>query len=605
VALPTRRVQRRALTASAVKVGSRTDSSYVKRLEEPWQGRAFTYCDTIGECRAASQFIARMMSRVSYYPAFRSSDGKLSEIKEGPPVERLNRIQDPGGGRTRLQFDYGRLMWITGEGMLFGYRLEQEDERWRFLWNEEIKIREDGTAVRLDANKKETEDVGVAYRLWTPSPQQSEFADSPMKPITDIAEELIWLTKSVMSTAVSRMTNGAVVMALEAIPEDPIQPQGGEEDPENNTFLKGYIEHVTNQIENPMSPEARVPYLYTPPAEFAEAFRWVKMHDPATDYLERELRKECIERLALAFDMPPEALRGMTDANHWTAKQVMHDMWRSYGIVKAQQFADELGEAYLRPGLEMDGFERWNEVVIGLDDSQVVISPDRTEDADQAADRGYINDEAYLKLKGMEDDMAATEDDKRIWLAVKLRNPALLKGTPYEIDDPQPTGFDGPAPSSNGNGDAADGPRDPGTRLVSRQESRTASGEVLGAARMALLRCREAAGARLRRLQQDCDECKEETDGVPNAVVASVLGVKRVGEMCDPMRLVSGTAEGFRTLLASYGFDGTQAHSLAQMIEVYAARTLFDKTLPDLPSGFVAQVEKAKEISSALVNTAA
>jgi len=596
VALPTRRVPRRALTASAVRVGNRTQSSYVKRLEEPWQTRAFLYCDEIGECRAASQFIARMMSRVTYFPARRLPDGKLERIESGPPVERLNRIQDPGGGRTQLQFQYGRLMWITGELMLFGYRLDEPDERWRCLWNEEIKVLEDGTAVRLDANKKETSDRGVAYRLWTPSPQHSEIADSPMKPITLIAEELLVLTKSVMSTALSRMTNGVVVMPLEGIPEDPQQPEGGDEDPENNVFLSGYIDHATNQTENPMSPEARVPYLYTPPYEYADRFTWVKTHDPATDYLEQGLRKECIERLALAFDMPPEALRGMTDANHWTAKQVMHDMWRSYGIVKAQQFADELAEVYLRPGLEEDGYAEWPEVVIGMDDSQVVISPDRTEDADKALDRIAIGFPGYRKMKGIPEDMAPTDEEKEFLAALKIRQEVELEDG--ELVIPQR----GPIPQNgNGNGNAADGPPDPGARLVSRQESRTASAEVKGAAKMALRRCRETAGARLRRYQQTCDECEALTDGAPNSLVASLLGQERVeGLGVDAFNLTAGTAVGFRGYLEDEGLKPAHATALQQMLEVYAARTLYDDAQPELPSGFVAQVEKAREVSVAV-----
>lgn len=128
-----------------------------------------------------------------------------------------------------------------------------------------------------------------------------------------------------------------------------------------------------------------------------------------------------------------------------------------------------------------------------------------------------------------------------------------------------------------------------------------ASGEVLGAAQMALHRCRETAGARLRRHQQTCEECQEKTDGIPNALVASVLGAEKVKELADPVRLVSGGAEGFRSILGEWGWDGTQAHSIAQMIEVHAARTLFEPSTPSLPPGFVAQVVQAEEVNRALV----
>jgi hypothetical protein len=44
-----------------------------------------------------------------------------------------------------------------------------------------------------------------------------------------------------------------------------------------------------------------------------------------------------------------------------------------------------------------------------------------------------------------------------------------------------------------------------------------------------------------------------------------------------------------------------QATKLKQMLELYAARTLFEPQMPELPSGFVATIEKLKEGQDALV----
>lgn len=554
----------------------------------PWQLRALSYYDQIGELRFGSHFIARMMSRVRYFPAYLSDDGTLEEIKEGLPVDVLHRIQDPGGGRSQLQYRYGLLQFVTGEGVLFGYRLEEPDQRWKFLWKDEVKI-EDGVAIRLDANRQETADRGVAYRMWTPHPRHSDEADSPVRAIMDICEELLILTLSVRSTAVSRMTNGVMVMPLEAIPvdPDPAEPQG-DEDAENNVFLQDYIEHMQNQIENPGSASAQAAFLYTPPYEYADRFSWVKTHDPATDYMEKELRTEAIKRMALGMDMPPEALLGMTDANHWTAKQVMHDMWRSHGIPKAEQFADDVSEAYERPALRDADFPDWERVVIAVDDSQVVISPDRTEDADKALDRIAIGFPGYRELKGIREDMAPTEEERAFLASLKLRQPVELEDG--ELVLPQ----SGPVASTDASPSAEDGPATPSaSRNGSRQEAMSASARIYGAAELALLRCRELAGIRIRH------KCKTCAEGSPDALVASVMGPAQVRE---PMTLVRGGADGLRSLLGEWGFAETQASSLCQMLEVYAAKTLFDARQPELPSGFMAQVEKAEEVSYALVD---
>ena len=110
----------RAITASASRMSTRsTDTAYYRRISSPWQYRALSYYDQIGEVRFASQFYAKLLSRVRFYPALLEEDGSTTPITSGAPVDLLNRIQDPGGGRTQIQYDYGRLMFVTGGGALW------------------------------------------------------------------------------------------------------------------------------------------------------------------------------------------------------------------------------------------------------------------------------------------------------------------------------------------------------------------------------------------------------------------------------------------------------------------------------------------------------
>jgi hypothetical protein len=588
VALPTRASQRRAITASASKLTKRDKDASKSSNAQHWQQNALLHYDQIGELRFASHFIARMMSRVRFYPALLGDDGKLTEITEGPPVERLNRIQDPGGGRSQLQYRYGLLQFVTGEGILFGYRLEQPDERWKFLWKDEVEFNDDGSAVRLDAQHKKTNDVGVAYRLWTPHPRHSDEPDAPVRAVLDICEELLLLTASVASTATSRMTNGILALPTEASPN--AFEVGRDEDPEVNIFLKGLYEHISSQIENPTSADAKAPFVLEAAYDWIDRVRWIQTHDPQNDYLERELRKEAVHRLALGLDMPPEMLEGIGQVNHWGGKAIQMDAWRTHGINKAEQLADDLSEEYLRRGLEEDEYEDWNRVVVGVDDSQVVISPDRTEDADKALDRIAISFAGYRELKGIREDMAPSDEEREFLASLKIRQPVEIENGDLII--PQR----GPVAAQNGSS-PEEGPATPsGPREVSRQEARTASARILGAAELALMRCRELAGIRIRH------KCKSCAEGSPDSLVASVLGQ---AEVQDPMKLVNGGADGLRSLLSEWGFEDTQAGALCQMVEVFAARTLFESKQPDLPSGFMAQVEKAKEVSDALVHPAA
>jgi hypothetical protein len=576
--LSRQRPRARALIASGQRLNER-ENAYQKRLSQPWQLRALSYYDTIGEINFTSKFLARQISRVRFYPAKRQPDGTTEPIEDGLPVELLSQMQDPGGGTTQYLFDYGRLMFVTGEGVLFAY---DQGRRWKFLWKDEVKLGDDGLWDRLNSEQQPTGERGQAYRIWSPHPRWSDWGDSPMRATQDICENILLLTLGQRSTALTRMTNG-ILWVPQEFDFDPITT-GMDEDPQQSPFMSDYMEHAQNQIENPGSAAARVPFTAIVPGDWIQAATWMKTHDPATDYMEKDSLEYQIKRLALSLDMSPEDLLGYTDANHWTGRQVQLDRWRMFGYNKAELWATSVSDVWLRPLLEKENYPDADITVIAFDDSQVVISPDRTEDALKAHNDGLINAKAARIALGWRETDEMTGEEKDEWLALKLREPSLLGD---EFMPPER----GPMPeNTNGNGNAADGPPPPGTNSgVSRQESRTASGRVLGAAELALHRCRELAGVRIR---QKCADCG---DGEPLSVVASAVTLTE-----DPLKLVKGATDGFRDFLVEQGWDTTQAIALCGQLEVFAASTLTSPRCPDLPPGFAAAILTAQEVTRAV-----
>ncbi len=600
----------RVLTASARKVIPRQPSTYRDRQTWPWQKQAFLYARLIPELNYASRFYAKMLTKLLIYPALRKPDDTTEKITTGLPVDLLDRIQDPGGGRSRILGSYGRLMFMIGDGYLFGREIGRPRERWMFVNPDELQITEDGIAWKSTMGgdyKKLPKATTEAYRMWTPDPEFSGEAESPMRAGIYIAQELDLLTKAVNSTAVSRMINGILKVPQEL--SFGADEEGMDDDPEANPLLQEMIDHFAGAMENAGTAEGRAAWILEGAWEFLDRLEWMPLHDPTTDYMEQAMRKEAIDRLAIGMDLPPEILKGMAEANHWGARQIMHDTWRSHGSVVAEQFCDDLADAYLRPALEAEGYENWQNVVVGYDDSNVVVPPDRTDDADKAHDRITISDEAHRKLKGFGEEMAPDEEETRIRLALKLRDVRLLKGTKYEVEEPEPEqtvdGIPGPDPSTDAPQDAEESPPAPGPAGTSREESRTSilsrSSIIHGAAEMALYRCREVAGNRIRQKFRTISRSSPELDqidGKQNCHVAAILGheaVARIG--VAPLSLVKGGADGFHSLLVTWGFDESQARVLSEMISVYSAKTLFEPVLPQLPSGFLAQVERMRELA--------
>lgn len=592
-----------ARTGSAAPIENEEDVAKLRQAQQAWQGRALWYYDTVGELHFSAQFYARMLARVRFFPAKVDENGELTPIKEGPPVEALTRIHDQGGRQGRLQYDYGRLMFITGEGILFVSGESTERERWQFLWRDQLAFSEsqDGTACKRDATGAVTKTCGKAYRMWTPHPRNSEWADSPMRSILDIAEELTLLTAAVRATAVSRLTNGVLLLPTEASPPPIVQP-GKDENAAMSPFLQQYVAHIQAQIEDPGSAAARVPYLLEAAYEYLDRVRWLQTADPKTDYMEKDLRDEAIKRLAIALDFPPEVLLGMSESNHWTAQQVQWDMWRSHGIGIAEQYANDMNSAYLRPAMKAAGYGDWEDLVIGYDDSQVVVSPDQTSIADEAWDRAEISSPGYRKLKGIPESMKPSEEERAFVFGMKTRDPVVAG---FEEENVQP--LRGPQPQTpvGQNGKAMTPAQPTGGRVVSRQEARVAA--ITGAAVMAIRQCRSKAGARLRskitkppeHTDRPCGECEEQILGRDNAIVASAIGRAGLEALAanDPINLVKGGTDDFRGILAEWGIDQQNAAVLCERIEAHAAATLFDPNTPDVPVGFAAHVEHALEVA--------
>ena len=397
-----------------------------------------------------------------------------------------------------------------------------------------------------------------------------------------IAEELIALTASVRATATSRTVAGVLLMPSEMVPV-PAEVTG-DEDEESDPFVDEMLHHLESQIEDAGSAAAASPWVIWGAYELLDRVRMVALHDAQNDYMERDLRKEAVERMARGMDFPAEYLMGLATANHWAAKQILDDMWRSHGTGIADQFVGDINDAYLRPGLRTAGYPGWEDIVIGWDESAVVVPADQSADADAAFDRGEISGSGYRKLKNIPEEYKPSEEEHDEYLAIKLKNEGILGIESPASRPPDPTR--GPAP--------------PGPEGDSGRRTRVVSAALeMGAAEMALARCRELAGIRIKQKEKTCPECLDGVNGQPNSNIAAFIGADSLERLSlNPSQLVRGGADTLESLLAEWGYGATQSKAISEMVESYAARTIFKSGHPTLPSGFAAQFERAKEASN-------
>jgi len=611
------------LVASGERVRRReTDSLY--RLRQPWQSRAFAYYDLLPEINYASQFYSRALGVLRLFAAERDAQGNVEETKNEQVIEQLERIQDPGGGgRSGLLGAYGRLMFLVGEALLFVTRDEDVgQEQWEMLSSDELRVIPGGSgyqrvkapALAIESYRQPgdddwepiKDDGAVAYRLWRRHPRYSALATSTMQSVLDVAEELVLLTQAVRSRARSRLAgSGILIVNGRALPA-PVEPVP-DEDIEQDPFMRDLIDAMTAPITNEGAASSVVPHVVRvdpPDGKIDEVMKHLQIVDPMQLYPETGLRMECIKRLAIGLDMPPEILLGMTQASHWSAWMVDENAWKAHLQPVADQLVADLTSAFLQPTLREERIADWQRYVVAYDPARAINHPDRSKDAKDDHDRGVLSDQALRDATGFSGEDAPSEDERRVWIAVHARDPLLaLTGEPTpakETNAPPPAET---GPSRNGDattqvpgGTSPETERTPppeptevgGDAVVSSGDLGPQAARVLGAADLALHRARELAGSRLRSYAKRDREAQKLIDGVRPALVPATLGRERARALRAPSEreLVAGVRETLAEALRLWGVDDAIADPLADRVEQHAARTLFDARPAPLPRSF-------------------
>ncbi len=604
----------RGLVAAGQKIGRSDRDGTLRRLIQPWQYRSFGYYDTLGEIKYAAQFYSRSLSKLRLYAAEEDDSGELEESKDPTAIEMLNRIRDPGGGRSQLLSQYGRLMFLTGETYLLVSRdLDTDEEQWEFLSTDELRIDGSGTYTRQmapnvgvqsftappdDGYEPLADDEAVAYRIWRRHPRFSALADSTMHGVLDICEELLLLTQVIRARARSRIAGAGLLLVPNNVgpPPPEVSP---DEDPLEDPFIADLVEAMTAPISDEGSASSVVPMLVRGEQEALDAVRHLQIVDPTQLYPETGLRMELIRRLGIGLDLPPEILLGLQDSNHWSAWQVDEQTWKAHLQPVAQYLVDDLSSAYFRPSLRDAGVNDWQRFTIAYDPAEVINHPDRTTDAKDLHDRVVIGDEALREAAGFDDDDAPSEEEvaRRVGILTRDATLAMTGEVKPPTPPPEPAGTNPDDTADEGDSGAPEvEPGAPVTRQsnTNGREAVTSSLEVakiLGAADLSLRRAREKAGARLLSLARRDPELTKRLRSVRTSQVAYELG----SEVCErklhapePRELVAGASELLGEALKAWGIeDESVANFVGEMVERHAARTLYDECPAALPPAFV------------------
>ena len=572
----------RAVTAAATRMADPVVKATPAKKPR-WQERAWAYYDSLGEIHYAGEFFGANLGRVRLLAQKRTADGEWEETTDGPAAEQLERIRGPRGDRSEVQGAFGTTMFCVGEGYLVGTQDPEDPSRevWEFLSADEFTVnpRERKAERKREPHDKRkvtydlVTDLGseisdgeaLAIRMWEPHPRWSDLPVSPLMAVLDACEELRLLPRAVRSRARSRLASAGVLVIPHEITDgggpSPAEAQGMDEDPAVDPFLSDLIDNAATAINDEDSAAAAVPIVLRVEGEHADKVQHLNFVDARVAYPETEREMHVIRRIAQGLNLPPEVLLGMADANHWSAWQISEAMWTQHLEPLCVALCANLTSAMVVPVAGVE-YRVW------YDDSELVTKPDRTGDAKELHDRLTISDAALREAGGWTDEDEPDDEERTRRIGVLLKDAKLaIDGEVTEAPAPviAPPGGAPPPPAGGQPGTTDPGPPSP-------------DGATAGAFTVAVVRAREAAGAKVLTRLQRSNGMREEVEhlglrALPRDQVCAVLGRERLERLgLEPGDLVAGST----TCLVAAGYPP----DLADEAERHAAAHLFTAVIP-------------------------
>jgi hypothetical protein len=441
----------RSLVASAARVDLKSTKELEavarRRLVGRWQTDAWEYYDLIGELKFAATILANVLSRVNIYAAYIADSSQVparvqvidhldEEFKE-KASSMLYLLETGNGGTAGLLRSAALNLFVAGECYLV-----REPAKWTTGEPEKYQIRSIDEIVATPALKKrgrgnaapksgwsikpsrdakqdeyiEIPENGYIARLWRPHPRFSDEAESSIKGVLDLCDELLLMSRTASAVAKSRLSSGVFFVpdglsyAAQSDGEmlDPNDPNAA---PDNeDDFEEQLIDAMVTPISDPSSASAVVPLLVRGPEDLGAKMLHMSFARTWDPQLAKHM-ETVLNRIISGIDLPKEIVGGMANLKGANAKIVEETMYNSHIEPMILMLCDMLTVAFLRPALRALGFpeEHIMRTVIWYDPSAVTAKPSKSESATLGFDKQIISADAWRRAHGFSISDAPTQ----------------------------------------------------------------------------------------------------------------------------------------------------------------------------------------------------
>lgn len=433
----------RPLTASAARLDMKNkkevDAINKRRQADKWQQEAWEYYDLIGEIKYTANLVASIMSRVNLYvgyvdksanvPSEIGSIDKLDDEFIQQAEDILYLLESGNGGTSGLLRNAALNMFVTGECWLV-------HEPARFSTNEPAKYQirsvEEITAItgrnsqvvikpRRDAKPSEYLPLptkGFITRIWRNHPRYSDEADSSLRGVLDICDQLLLVDRTASATAKSRLNGGLLFVpdGLSNITQndgDMAEPgeMSGVSDDEQDSFEEELIAAMVTPIEDVGSASAVVPLVVRGPEDLGEKIVHIKFERSFDPQLVQRSER-LLDRILGGLDIPKDVASGMSSVKYSNAIIIEEQLYKAHIEPMILMIVDCLTIGFLRPALRAQGIwteEQISRAVVWYDPSAITAKPSKAEAAVTLYSMKAISQSTLRRANGFTDSDAPSE----------------------------------------------------------------------------------------------------------------------------------------------------------------------------------------------------
>lgn len=356
-----------------------------------------------GELAAGARWLGAALSRCRLVAVEVDKTGQIM----GPATDQkaIEVLAGFAGNPTRasqILRQFGVYMTVPGDSYIVASASKGSDtfDYWCVHSTSEIRNLGDGK-IQIDTGDpggRKVYDLAstVLIRVYRPDPERQYNAESPTMTALPVLKEIEQLSKHIFAVIDSRLAGAGILL----LPSEMEFPSPGDDiQPGETPFMALLSQAMMTSIANRGDARAVVPIVAQAPKDAIGGAQWLV--SPAADLtpIAADLRDRAIRRLAINLDMPPEALLGTAGASHWAAWQIEEQGIKLYIEPTLQIICDAITEGYYRLALEDAGLDP-TKYAVWFDSSELVLRPNRSQDAKDAFDRGAISYETLRRDLG-------------------------------------------------------------------------------------------------------------------------------------------------------------------------------------------------------------